>query len=343
MRTELAAQRTAAPADPRTDPPLLAVEDLRVRFGDVSAVSGVSFQVAAGEIVGLVGESGAGKSITARAVIGLLPGYAEVSGSIRYRGEQLLGLPARRLRHIRGGEIGFVFQDALTALDPVYPIGTQMMEALRAHRPMSRRQARQRAAELLDEVQIRDPVRCLTAYPHQLSGGMRQRVMIAISLIADPSLIIADEPTSALDVTVQHRVLGLLSDICESRGTAVLLITHDLGVVAQLCDRVLVLYGGIVVEESDVVSLFAKPRHPYTQALLRILPRLGNRGEPVPIPGSVTPVLGELDHCPFHLRCERAIAVCHTELPVQTGSAAARVRCHLATAQQSGQSEGPSR
>jgi oligopeptide/dipeptide ABC transporter ATP-binding protein len=171
---------------------------------------------------------------------------------------------------------------------------------------------------------------------------MRQRVMIAISLIADPCLIIADEPTSALDVTVQHRVLSLLSDICESRGTAIILITHDLGVVAQLCDRVLVLYGGIVVEESDVVSLFAQPRHPYTQALLRILPRLGKRGEPVPIPGSITPVVGELDHCPFHLRCDRAVAACHNELPVHTGNAAGRVRCHLA-AEERGQPGGPAR
>jgi len=308
---------------------LLVVEDLRIRLGDVAAVSGVSFNIDDGEIVGLVGESGGGKSITARSVVGLVPSYAEVSGSVRYRGEELLGLPAKRLRHIRGGEIGFVFQDALTALDPVYPVGYQLTEALRAHRPLSRRLARQRAADLLAEVQIRDPARCLDSYPHQLSGGMRQRVMIAMALIADPRLIIADEPTSALDVTVQHRVLRLLSEICENRGTAILLITHDLGVVAQLCDRVLVLYGGIVVEEADVVSLFDRPWHPYTDALLRILPRLGNRGDLRPLPGTMTPVFGELTCCPFHLRCERQLPQCHTALPPETRDQGRRVRCHL--------------
>jgi ABC-type dipeptide/oligopeptide/nickel transport system ATPase component len=252
--------------------PLLSVRDLSVRIGSVAAVSGVSFEVARGEFLGIVGESGSGKSVTARAVLGLLPRHAEVQGSVKLDDEEIIGASSQRLRRIRGGKVGLVFQDALAALDPVYTVGDQLVEALRAHRDVSQKAARARAVELLAEVRILRPAERMDSYPHELSGGQRQRVIIACALIADPDLIIADEPTTALDVTVQRQVLELLADVCARRGAAVILITHDLGVVAETCDRVAVFYGGIVAEETDVVTLFEEPRHPYSAALQRSLP-----------------------------------------------------------------------
>ena len=307
--------------------PLLEVEDLAVRFGAVSAVSSVSFSVNKGEVFGVVGESGAGKSATAKGIVGLLPPTAKVSGSVKFRGDELVGASNARLRRVRGDGIGYVFQDALTALDPVRTVGAQLVEALRIHRPVTRKVALKTAEELLEEVRIADPARALQAYPHQLSGGMRQRVVIAAALIADPELIIADEVTSALDVTVQRKVLDLLLRVCADRGTGVIMITHDLGVVAQTCDRVAVFYGGIVAEQSDVYALFEQPSHPYTAALLRSLPRMGDTGPFVPIPGSSIQVRGELTSCPFAPRCGAVTDQCREELPGITRLGDHHVRC----------------
>ena len=306
---------------------VLRVRELSVRIGPVAAVSGISFDIAPGEFVGVVGESGSGKSVTARAILGLLPRHAEVRGSITLGDEEITTAPPRRLREIRGGEIGLVFQDALAALDPVRTVGDQLVEALRAHRPVTRAQARSRAAELLAEVRIPDPVACLDRYPHQLSGGMRQRVVIASALIADPSLVIADEPTTALDVTVQKQVLDLLTDVCERRGASVLLITHDLGVVAQTCSRVAVFYGGLLVEEADTLTLFEHPRHPYTRALLRSLPKLGVDAPFEAIPGQPAQIKGRLSACPFAPRCEFAAPACHAQVPPEFRDDRGRHRC----------------
>jgi oligopeptide/dipeptide ABC transporter ATP-binding protein len=280
-----------------------------------------------GEFFGVVGESGSGKSVTARAILGLLPSSAQVAGRIRFAGEELTTADTRRLREIRGGGIGLVFQDAQAALDPVYTVGDQLVEALRAHRSMSRAHARARAAELLDEVGIARARERLDAYPHQLSGGMRQRVVIASALIADPKLVIADEPTTALDVTVQKQILGLLRQIRDRHGTSIVLITHDLGVVAETCDRVAVFYGGLIVEEAPVLPLFGDPQHPYTQALLRSVPRLGGRSPLEAIPGSPVQVVGELTSCPFAPRCPLAIEPCLHGLPAEFGLGNRRHRC----------------
>ncbi len=310
------------------DTPLLEVNDLSVRFGSVAAVSSVSFTVRSGEVFGVVGESGAGKSATAKAIIGLLPQSARVEGSVRFRGEEIRGASDATLRKVRGAGIGYVFQDALTALDPVRKIGVQLIESLQIHKDVSRKEAAKVAEDLLGEVQIKDPARCMSSFPHQLSGGMRQRVVIAAALIADPALIIADEVTSALDVTVQRRVLDLLLKVCADRGAAVIMITHDLGVVAQTCDRVAVLYGGIVAEEADVFDLFDAPRHPYTKALLQSMPRIGEDVPFVPIPGSAIQVVGKLHSCPFAGRCSYATQECLVDVPpVTTEEDGRQYRC----------------
>lgn len=316
-----------APGPSAAQETLLQVRDLSVRFGAVTAVSSVSFSVGKGEVFGVVGESGAGKSAAARAIIGLLPPTARISGSVLYKGEELVGATRARLRHARGAQIGYVFQDALTALDPVRTIGAQLVQVLRVHRRISAREARGVAADLLAELKINDPARTLDAYPHQLSGGMRQRAVIAAALIADPEIIIADEVTSALDVTVQRKVLDLLLGVCAARGAGVIMITHDLGVVAQTCDRVAVLYGGIVAEEADVHSLFDQPRHPYTGALLRSMPRMGDAGAFEPIPGSAIQVFGELRACPFAPRCDRVGDGCRDGLPAPRATATGAYRC----------------
>jgi oligopeptide/dipeptide ABC transporter ATP-binding protein len=310
-----------------TSAPLIEVEDLSVRFGPVTAVSSVTFSVAKGEVFGVVGESGAGKSATARGIIGLLPPTARMGGSVRFKGEELVGAPRSRLRQIRGSEIGYVFQDALTALDPVRTVGDQLVEALQIHRPVSKQVALKTAEDLLGEVRIADPPRTLKSYPHQLSGGMRQRAVIAAALIADPELIIADELTSALDVTVQKRVLELLLGVCADRGAGVILITHDLGVVAQTCDRVAVLYGGVVAEQTDVFSLFDRPMHPYTQALLQSMPRMGDDSPFRPIPGSSIQIVGDLTWCPFSDRCDHVVDECRRKLPDVRDLDGHAVRC----------------
>lgn len=310
------------------DATLLEVNDLSVRFGAVTAVSSVSFSVGKGEVFGVVGESGAGKSATARGIIGLLPPTTTMGGNVRFKGEELNGASNNRLRQIRGGEIGYIFQDALTALDPVRTVGAQLAEALQIHRKVSTKEALDVAADLLAELQIRDPRRTLKSYPHQLSGGMRQRAVIAAGLIADPELIIADELTSALDVTVQRRVLDLLLDVCAKRGAGVILITHDLGVVAQTCDNVAVLYGGVVAEQADVFDLFDAPRHPYTRALLQSMPRMGDDSPFLPIPGSAIQILGKLRACPFATRCAFTTDVCRARLPAELQEGSRSFRCH---------------
>ena len=310
-----------------TAAPLLDVKDLSVSFGAVTAVSSVSFAVNAGEVFGVVGESGAGKSATAKAIIGLLPSTTSVGGSVSFEGRELIGAPKALLREVRGSGVGYVFQDALTALDPVRTIGAQLVEARRIHVPSGRKEALEAAADLLAELQIADPARTLSSYPHQLSGGMRQRTVIAAALIANPKLIIADEVTSALDVTVQRRVLDLLLGVCAARGAGVIMITHDLGVVAQTCDRVAVLYGGIVAEQADVFALFDEPRHPYTRALLQSMPRMGDDRPFLPIAGSAIQIFGRLGSCPFADRCSEVTQRCRTHLPAEQQTARSCVRC----------------
>ena len=311
-----------------TNTPLVDVRDLTVRFGPVRAVSNVSYQLWPGEFLGIVGESGSGKSVAARALINLLAPSASVTGRVLFNGADVLQFSPAHLRDLRGSQIGFIFQDALSALDPVYSIGAQLVEVCRAKsRSLSRKSARARALSLLAEVGISDPERCFASYPHQLSGGMKQRAVIAAALISDPVLIIADEPTTALDVTVQRQVLDLLRDIAAARGVAVILITHDLGVVAETCDRVAVFYGGQIVEEADTVALFDTPRHPYTAALLQSLPKLGGDDGFVAIPGAPPLILAALSACPFAPRCVRVLPACTAALPNETTGDDRRFRC----------------
>nr|BFF01717.1 ABC transporter ATP-binding protein [Streptoalloteichus tenebrarius] len=294
---------------------LLEVSDLTVVFrrrgeAPFTAVDGVSFAVEPGQTVGLVGESGCGKSVTSLAIMGLLPRRgATVMGSVRFEGTELLSLSPRQMRDRRGRDLGMVFQDPLSSLNPVVSIGLQVTEVLERHRGMPRRQAMVEAADLLDKVGIPDPRRRLDEYPHQLSGGMRQRALIAMALACRPRLLIADEPTTALDVTIQAQILALLAELVRDTGTALIMITHDLGVVAGLCDEVNVLYAGRVVERAERHELFRRPRHPYTHGLLASIPRLdAPRGERlVPIQGSVADNIPWDHGCAFAPRCPRAL------------------------------------
>ncbi|WP_345710302.1 ABC transporter ATP-binding protein, partial [Kineococcus glutinatus] len=318
----MSAAAAAAAGSPgtATTAPLLSVRDLRVRFvrkgaPDVTAVDGVSFDVAAGEVLGLVGESGCGKSVTSLAVMGLLPRRsARVEGQVLFDGRDLLTLGERERRDLRGRDLGMVFQDPMTSLNPVVTVGTQVTEVLRRHEGLGRRAAREQAAELLRRVGIPDPVRRLGEYPHQLSGGMRQRALIAIALACRPRLLIADEPTTALDVTIQAQVLDLLQQLVRESGTAMVLITHDLGVVAGLCDRVDVLYAGRVVESAARRDLFAAPRHRYTTGLLASVPRTDTAGRTplTPVPGSVRDLLPWEAGCAFLPRCSRGDDACRS-------------------------------
>ena len=302
---------------------LLEVTDLSVTFTargrrDVRAVDGVTFAVEAGQTVGLVGESGCGKSVTSLAVMGLLPKRGvTVGGSVRFDGAELLTMKESDLRDRRGRDLAMVFQDPLSALNPVVPLGIQVAEVLERHRGMRSSAALARAAELLEKVGIPDPTRRLHEYPHQLSGGMRQRVLIAMALACEPRLLVADEPTTALDVTIQAQILALLRSLVTDAGTALLLITHDLGVVAGVCDEVTVLYSGRVVERALRHPLFAAPAHPYTNGLLASLPRLdAPRGARLtPIPGSVADGPGWVTGCAFAPRCSRVTERCRTTVP----------------------------
>jgi oligopeptide transport system ATP-binding protein len=305
--------------DDRSGAALLEVEDLTVRFransGTVHAVNGVSLTLAPGGTLGLVGESGCGKTVTSLAIARLLPPTARVErGLVRLQGADLLRLPEAGMRRIRGAEIAMVFQDPTSSLNPVLPIGEQITETLRAHARLPRSAARARAADLLDQVGIPDPRAALARYPHELSGGMRQRVMIAIALALQPKLLIADEPTTALDVTIQAQVLDLIKRLTSELGTAVMLISHNLGVVADMTQRVAIMYAGYVVEEAATVDVFARPRHPYTVGLLHSLPR-PNAPELVPIEGAPPDLRHPPRGCPFAPRCAWRLDVCWTEMP----------------------------
>ena len=304
--------------------PLLRVEELRVTVGPVPAVQGVSFELPRGRRTGLIGESGCGKTVTALAIMGLLPEGLAATGVVRYDGEDLLALPERRLCELRGDRLAMVFQEPMTALNPVMRVGDQVAEPLRVHRGLSRGDAADQALRLLERVQLPEAAERMRAYPHQLSGGQRQRVVIAMAVACSPGLLIADEPTTALDVTVQRRILDLLDRLVEAEGLTLLLITHDLPVVAQLCDRVLVMYGGRVVETGTTDEVFDRPRHPYTRGLLDAIPRLD---EELPdrhlrtIPGAV-PGLGDWPPgCPFRGRCPREDGACVEMPPLAEGVA----------------------
>ena len=295
---------------------LLEIDDLSVDFdtedGVVHAVRGVSLRLARGEVLGVVGESGCGKSVTAAAVLGLLPRGATLTGSIRYAGRELVGRPDTELRRLRGNDIGMIFQDPMTSLNPVYTIGWQLAEAYRAHHDgVARKAAHAVAVEVLERVGIPRPDRRARQYPHEFSGGMRQRAMIAMAIVNDPALIIADEPTTALDVTVQAQILETLREIGEHGGSAIMLITHDLGVVAGMADRVQVMYGGTVVEAAETVRLFGQPRMPYTVGLLGSVPNPDQLGRPLtPIRGAPPSPLHLPPGCAFGPRCPLVEPAC---------------------------------
>jgi oligopeptide/dipeptide ABC transporter ATP-binding protein len=290
--------------------PLLSVEDLKVEFwtsrGTVHAVNGVSFDIAPGETLGIVGESGCGKSVTSLALLGILPRAGRVtSGRAIFDGRDLLTLSDRELRKIRGKDAAMIFQDPMTSLNPVLTVGRQIRESLEAHLDLDKAAARRRVVELLDQVGIPSAAQRLNDYPHQFSGGMRQRVMIAMALACEPKLLIADEPTTALDVTIQAQILELLRELVRERETALILITHDLGVVAGMCERVNVMYAGMFMETGAAEQLFARPRHPYTLGLLQSVPRLDSvRGQRLqPIEGAPRDMLEQPRACPFQPRC----------------------------------------
>jgi peptide/nickel transport system ATP-binding protein/oligopeptide transport system ATP-binding protein len=322
--------------------PLLSVKDLRTWFftdqGVAKAVDGISFEVREGETLGIVGESGCGKTVTSLSILGLLPqppARIMEGSSIRLRGEELIGSGERRMRSLRGNDVAMIFQEPMSSLNPVYTVGNQISEALRLHRGMGRKEARAEVVRLLDEVGISEPDRRVDEYPHQLSGGMRQRVMIAMALSCEPQLLIADEPTTALDVTIQAQILDLLAGLRAKLGMAVLLITHDLGVVAEVCDRVVVMYAGQVVETGSVYDIFDEPAHPYTRGLLASLPSVDNPGRRLDsIPGTVPNPIDWPEGCRFRARCSLAVEGCEQpQALVELGSAGRAARCWRATRQ----------
>ncbi len=317
---------TARARGVRTDAPreaLLSVEDLHVRFGTsrgpVYAVNGISFDVAPGETLGIVGESGCGKSVTALAMLGILPRNGRVTGGrVVFAGRDLVQLSDRELRGVRGKEIAMIFQDPMTSLNPVLTVGRQIREVLETHFDLGKAEATRRAGELLDRVGIPSAGSRLKDYPHQFSGGMRQRAMIAMALACEPKLMIADEPTTALDVTIQAQILDVLRELVAERETALILITHDLGVVAGMCERVNVMYAGTLVETGTADQLFAHPRHPYTLGLLQSVPRLdaARRKQLQPIEGTPRDMLRPPSACPFQPRCRFEVEQSRQELPV---------------------------
>lgn len=315
--------------------PTLNVDRLRVSFshrnGNIEAVAGVSLQIAPSECVGLVGESGSGKTQIFMAAMGLLAGNAQVSGSVRFEGEELLAVDAPALNRVRGSRLTMIFQDPMTSLTPHLTIGTQLGEVMVTHLGMPWRDARSIAASMLERVRVPEPKRRLNQYPHELSGGMRQRVMIAMSLLCEPSLVIADEPTTALDVTIQTQIIELLRAVRGEFGVALVLISHDLAVVGSLADRILVMYAGSVVENATAAELFKHPRHPYTAELLKCMPSVtGPRLARLPTLAGQPPRPGEmLEACPFAPRCPRAADRCRIERPQLTGSPAGQVACHF--------------
>jgi peptide/nickel transport system ATP-binding protein len=314
--------------------PLLSVRGLTVDFmtrrGPLRALDGVSFDIARGEVLGVVGESGAGKSVTGAAVIGLVdPPGRIVGGEILLAGERIDQLPARAMRRLRGRRIGMVFQDPLTSLNPLYRVGDQIAETILAHLPVTRAEARRKALALLRDVGIPAAERRMDAYPHEFSGGMRQRVVLALALCAEPELVIADEPTTALDVSVQAQIIALLKGLTQERGTALMLITHDMGVIAEAADRVAVMYAGRIAEIGPVGAVVKAPLHPYAQGLMGAIPSLeGEAARLVQIPGSMPRLSAVPAGCAFHPRCGRVFARCVVERPQPLDHGGHVVACH---------------
>ena len=313
---------------------LLDVKDLDVRFavrgGDLQALRKISFSLDKGERLGLVGESGAGKSVAAFSILNLIakPGYI-AGGQILFEGQGLAAMSDKQLRKIRGNRIAMIFQDPMMTLNPVLTIGTQMVEALKAHRRISTRDARAIALKKLQMVQIPSPDKRLDQYPHELSGGMRQRVIIAIALLLDPEIIIADEPTTALDVTIQAEIMALLLELCEQENVALMLITHDLGVVSQVTQRMLVMYSGRIIEQGPTREIINDPQHPYTQGLINALPQMGEPGARLyQIPGSMPSLSRVPSGCPFNPRCPFATDQCRTSMPNYVHSGNVDVACY---------------
>jgi peptide/nickel transport system ATP-binding protein len=325
--------------------PLLDVENLQTHFrtpdGINRAVDGVSFAIAEGETLAIVGESGCGKSVTANSILRLIPEPpGKIAGAVRFQGEDLLKLDEAAMRDIRGNEISMIFQEPMTSLNPVLTIGRQLRETLQLHEGLDRNAAEKRAIEMLALVGIAEPRRRVREYPHQLSGGMRQRVMIAMALACTPKLLIADEPTTALDVTIQAQILDLMRDLKRRVGAAIILITHDLGVVAEVAERVMVMYAGRKVEEATVGDLFLTPRHPYTRGLLGAVPKLGSsvigeEGRLAEIPGLVPSLKQRIDGCVFASRCPLATELCReVSPPLELKAASHSAACHYAPRQQ---------
>lgn len=316
-----------------TGQPLLSVKDLRVEFpsrrGVLTAIDGVSFDLREGEVLGVVGESGAGKSLTGTAVIGLLEPPGRIAGGeIRLKGERIDNLPPAAMRKLRGKRIGMVFQDPLTSLNPLFTIGDQIIETIMTHLPVSEREARDRAVALLEEVGIPAAGQRLSAYPHQFSGGMRQRVVIALALCAEPELVIADEPTTALDVSVQSQIIRLLQRVCRDHGTAVMLITHDMGVIAETADRVAVMYSGRIAEIGPVRDVIKSPSHPYTIGLMGAIPSLtGDHDRLTQIPGSMPRLDAIPTGCAFNPRCALTMDRCRVERPDLIAAGESQAAC----------------
>lgn len=324
---------------------LLKIENLSVEFSNYQGTSkvldNINFSIEKGEILGLVGESGCGKSVTARSILQLIPQPpGNISnGAIYFKDENLLTASKKRIRQVRGNEISMIFQEPMSSLNPVFTVENQMMEVVRLHRNLKRKIAHEMCVDMLKQVQMPDPEQVLKKFPHELSGGMRQRVMIAMELICDPELLIADEPTTALDVTVQGQVLAILTSLSRRRNISVLIITHDMGVVAQICDRVAVMYAGRIVELAPVKELFGKPGHPYTKGLIASIPDMGNEENTVSdvtsaktlysIPGSVPTLINPPEGCRFHPRCELRGKLCNNQVPpLEPVSPEHFVACH---------------
>ncbi|MDF2682300.1 MAG: peptide transporter ATP-binding protein [Brevibacillus sp.] len=313
---------------------ILEVEQLRTRFrtdsGVVSVVDGVDFSIRAGETLGVVGESGCGKSVTSLSIMRLLPQNGSTEGSIRFNGKDVLGLSEKDMQRVRGNEIAMIFQEPMTSLNPLHTVGRQIEEAVMLHMKVSKAQAKERAIAMLKAVGMPRAEEIYGEFPHQLSGGMRQRVMIAMAMSCDPKLIIADEPTTALDVTIQAQILDLMRDLKEKTGTSIMLITHDLGVVAEMCDRVIVMYAGQVVEETDVDTLFESPKHPYTIGLMNSIPELDDEREYLEtIPGAVPLPQQMPKGCRFAPRCSKAMAICNEQPPELLQLDGQKCRCWL--------------
>jgi oligopeptide/dipeptide ABC transporter ATP-binding protein len=312
---------------------MLKVRDLEVAFGPVAPLSGVNFSLAKGETLGIVGESGSGKSLTAMSVMGLLPlsGGRITAGSITFDGQELVGLPETAYRKLRGGRLGLITQNPMTSLDPLQKIGPQVDAVAVLHLNMTAKQARARTIEILGTLRIPEPATICDRYPHQMSGGMKQRIVIAMALAADPDVLVADEPTTALDVTVQAQIIRLLDDLVKERDLALVLITHDMSVVAQTCDKVVVMYAGRAIEHGPVEAIFDAPQHPYTQALINCIPKGLDDGETLTgIPGTVPTVQNYPKGCPFHPRCPIAQDVCSQERPAFVQNGASAAACHFA-------------